>query len=254
MTTPPAPLADALALLEAGRYEDAETALRALAPAVPEAGAHLGRLLLQRGAWPEALPWLERAHAAAAGDADLAFARGWCLFKLDRPAEAADVLEPIQDRPDAALLLGRAWLEAGRAAEALGPLEACGLPAADLAAGWCHFVCGRTARAASCWERWMRAGAADWGTKDALATFLFLLGGGARPSGRPERPAEPLRDMDLWFRLLVRYGLWDEVGAAIDRGPALDPILWAGLRARWRATLEREGRPAEASRLLGAEA
>ena len=38
--------------------------------------------------------------------------------------------------------------------------------------------------------------------KDALATFLYLLGGGPRPSGRPERPAEPLRDMNLWFRLL----------------------------------------------------
>ncbi len=248
----------ALAMLEAGRYEEAETALRTLAAAAParDAGPRslMGRLLLQRGAWADALPWLEQARHAAPADDEIAFELGWCLFKLDRPAEAAAVLEPIQARPDAALLLGRAWLEAGRAAEALAPLEACGLPAAELPAGWCHYVAGRPAAAAACWERWMRAGAADWGTKDALATFLFLLGGGPRPSGRPERPAEPLRDMDLWFRLLVRYGRWDDVEAAIARGPALDQTIWRDLRSRWATTLKKAGRPAEASRLLDDEA
>lgn len=250
------PLAAALALLEAGRYDDAETAFRAeaAAPGGEAACGPLGRLLLQRGAWAEACPWLARAHGAAPDDREIAFALGWCLFKLDRPSEASTVLVPIQEWPDAALLLGRAWLEAGRAAEALGPLEACGLPAADLPSGWCHYVSGRTTSAAACWERWMRAGAADWGTKDALAMFLFLLGGGARPSGQPERPAEPLRDMTLWFRLLVRYGLWNDVEAAVRRGPALEPVLWRALRARWHETLQNEGRSAEADRLLGADA
>lgn len=248
----------ALALLEAGRYEEAEATLRAAAERAPAEVAAprglLGRLLLQRGAWADALPWLEQAHRAAPADPEIGFERAWCLFKLERPGEAAALLEPLRERPNAALLLGRAWLEAGHAVDALAPLEACGLPAADLTAGWCHYVTGHPRAAAACWDRWMRAGAADWGTKDALATFLFLLGGGARPSGRPERPAEPLRDMDHWFRLLVRYGRWDDVEAAIARGPALDPAIWRALRTRWGATLKREGRPAEADRLLSPEA
>lgn len=248
-------VAVALTLLEAGRYDAAEAHLRAaaeLSPAGAEAPRRLlGRLLLRRGAWAEALPWLTRAHGDSPGDSDVAFDLGWCLFKLDHPAQAAGVLEPLQDRADAALLLGRAWLEVGRAVDALGPLTACDLPAADLPAGWCHYVLGRPAAAAACWERWMRAGAADWGTKDALARFLFLMGGGPRPKGRPERPAEPLRDMDRWFRLLVRYGREADVEAALARGPELDPLLWRGLRQRWADTLKQEGRPARADRLLG---
>lgn len=247
-------VAAALALLDAGRYDEGEAALRAAAedaPAeVPGPAAALGRLLVQRGAWADALPWLRRARAADPADPAIAFDLGWCLFKLDRPAEAAEALEPIAERPDAALLLGRAWLECGRADDALAPLRACGLPAADLPIGWCHFVARRTSAATASWERWMRAGAADWGTKDALATFLFLLGGGPRPSGRPERPAEPLRDMGLWFRLLVRYGMEDEIAAAISRGPALDPSIWRELRHRWAEALKDEGRSAEADRLL----
>jgi len=163
-TEPP----DVDALLEAGRYAEAEAALRAAAPADMACARRLGRLLLQRGAWAEALPWLSSAPPAD----DVAFDRAWCLFQLGQPAAAAELLAPLSDDPRAAHLLGRALLEAGRAAEAIAPLTACGLPAADLQLGWCHLVAGRPERAAACWERWMRAGAADWGTKDALALFL----------------------------------------------------------------------------------
>jgi tetratricopeptide (TPR) repeat protein len=256
--TPNAPpdgaaVARAHALLEQGRYDEAEALLRASALAAPghvASGRLLGKLLLQRGAWEAAAPWLGAAAAAAPPDDAVAFDLAWCLFKLDRPAEAAALLEPLRGRPDAAHLLGRAWLEAGRAEDARPVLAGCGLPAADLDLGWCHFVAGRPDEAAACWERWMRAGAADWGTKDTLATFLFLVGGGARPSGRPERPAEPLRDLDRWIGLLARYRLVDEIVAAIERGPALDPAMWQALRPMWGATLRREGLADLGARLL----
>ena len=47
--------------------------------------------------------------------------------------------------------------------------------------------------------------------------------------------------MNLWFRLLVRYKRFDEVEAALQRGPELGDRLWRPLRALWGVTLAKEG-------------
>jgi hypothetical protein len=95
--------------------------------------------------------------------------------------------------------------------------------------------------ATQAWERWLRAGAADWGTKDALATMLFLLAGGRRPGAAPERPAEPVRHLSDWLRWLARHGRADDVRTVLLRGPRLDPALWGALRPSWLAALAAEG-------------
>lgn len=246
----PASIADgarttlALALLNLGRNQEAEAALEQAVAEAPAASwlprRALGTLRLQRGDWHGALPLLEAAVAAAPGDEESRFACGWCLYKLGRLEAARERLLPLAERPDVQHLLGQVALELGEADEALRLLSATPLPAAGLARGWAYMVAGHAREAAACWDDWMRAGAADWGTKDALATFLFLMQGGRPPSGQPERPAEPVRDMDQWFRLLLRYERFDEVEAIIQRGPELGAPLWPLLRSRFAITLAKE--------------
>jgi tetratricopeptide (TPR) repeat protein len=233
------------AQLNLGRYDEAEANFRraiAEAPAtfVPPRRM-LGMLHLQRGEWAEALPLLKDADTYAPGDAEVRFNLGWCLYKLERWDEAEEVLRSLADLPNAQHLLGKVLLEAGRGEQALPLLEACSLPAAGLARGWAYYVVGRNVAAADVWNEWLRAGAADWGTKDTLSMFLFLMQGGRRPSGEPERPAEPLRDMDQWFRLLLRHQRFDDVEAVIGRGPELGERLWVPLRKKWGITLAKEG-------------
>jgi tetratricopeptide (TPR) repeat protein len=234
-----------MAWLQLGRNVEGEAMLESAVAEAPAAfwlpRRALGTLKLQRGDWAGALPLLTAAHEAMPQDDEARHGLGWCMYKLDRLDEAAAVLAPLVARPDVAHLLGRIALERGDAAEALRLLDGCELPAADLARGWAHFVSGRTQQAGACWEKWIRAGAADWGTKDALATFLFLLHGGSRPSGEPERPAEPVRDMSLWFRLLLRHERFDEVEAVITRGPELGDRMWRLVRQAFGITLAREG-------------
>jgi tetratricopeptide (TPR) repeat protein len=231
--------------LQLGRNIEGEAMLEsAVAEAPPAFGLPrraLGTLKLQRGDWESALPLLSAAIAVMPQDPETRHGLGWCMYKLDRLDEAAGVLAPLAARPDVLHLLGRIALERGDAAEALRLLDGCELPAADLARGWAHFVCGRAPQAAACWDKWIRAGAADWGTKDALATFLFLLHGGSRPSGEPERPAEPVRDMALWFRLLLRHERFDEVETVLKRGPELGARMWRLVRQAFGITLAREG-------------
>lgn len=234
----------AMAYANTGRNQEAE---RLLTEAVAEApGGYgvprrlLGILYFQRGAWAEAEPLLHAAALVEPDNQDLRFQLGWCLYKLERYDEALDALEPLKERPEALHVLGKIHLECGRAAEALALLGTCPLPAAGLARGWAYYLTGQRSAAAACWDEWMRAGAADWGTKDTLSTFLFLLDGGRRPSGQPERPAEPLRDMDQWFRLLLRHQRFDDVEAVIQRAPQLGDRLWVPLRKLWGRTLARE--------------
>lgn len=234
----------AIARLNAGQYDEGEALLR---QAIVEAPAGyvqprrtLGQLLLQRGAWGEALGHLQAAFERGADD-ELRFQVGWCLAKLERTEEAEAALLPLEHKPEARHLLGRVLLESGQGARALEVLRDCPLPAATLARGWAHYLTGDAQQAATCWDEWLRAGAADWGTKDTLAMFLFLLQGGRKPSGQPERPAEPLRDMDHWFRLLLRYQCFKDVERAIQRGPELGDRLWRPLRRKWAVTLLKEG-------------
>lgn len=233
----------ALAWIELGRGEAAEALLRAAVDEAPAGFGNAHRLLggqvLQRGDWAGALPLLERAFAAEPETSR--FNLGWCLYKLERYEEAIATLLPLAERQEVKHLIGKAYLEAGQGATALELLESCTLPPAGLARGWAYYVTGAGKPAAACWEEWMRAGAADWGTKDALATFLFLLDGGRPPKGQPERPAEPLRDMDQWFRLLLRHKRFDEVERAVSRGPQLAEPLWRQLRLKWGVTLAKEG-------------
>lgn len=235
----------AIALLNLGRYDEAEALLRQAIQESPESYAiprqMLGMLHLQRGEWALAQPLLLSAHTQVPADPELRFNLGWCQYKLERFDEAEETLSPLSDRPDARHLLGKVLLESGRGAEALGMLRDCDLPAAGLARGWAHYVTNQPGPAADCWQEWLRAGAADWGTKDTLSMFLFLLQGGKRPSGQPERPAEPLRDMDQWMRLLLRHERYDDVEAAIKRGPELGARLWLPLRKKWAITLAKEG-------------
>lgn len=232
------------ALLMAGRPEEGEAllscALAAAPPGFAAPGRRMGSVLLQRGEWESALPYLQSAVTADPGDSATRFNLGWCLYKLERYEEAEAALQPLDERPDVQHLMGKICLEAGQGERALAYLEACPLPAAGLARGWARYVAGKPQAAADCWQEWLRAGAADWGTKDTLAMFLFLLQGGRRPSGQPERPAEPLRDMDHWFRILLRYQRFEDVEAVIRRGPQLGDRLWRPLRKKWAATLVKE--------------
>jgi tetratricopeptide (TPR) repeat protein len=233
----------AYAWLQQGKNVEAEAALvQAVAEAPPgftRAHQLLGGQHMQRGDWKQALPLLERAFANE--PEEVRFNVAWCRFKLERYDEAAEAALPLAGTPDGQHLLGRIRLEQGRGDEALDLLEACPLPSAGLARGWAYFLTGKAERAAACWEEWLRAGAADWGTKDTLAMFMFLMQGGRPPKGQPERPAEPLRDMALWFRLLVRYQRYDEVEAVLQRGPQLGDRLWRPLRKALGATLANEG-------------
>ena len=234
-----------LAYTELGRHAEGEACLRqAIAESPPGfvvPHAVWGARLLERGDWAEAQPLLAAAHQAAPGDADVRFKLGWCLFHLERFEEAEEVLQPLSGMPHAQQLLGQVLLEAGQAGRALEPLKACPLPSAGLARGWALYLTEQPQAASEAWNDWLRAGAADWGTKDTLAKFLFLLMGGSRPTTQPERPAEPLRDMDRWFRLLLRHHRFDEVQAVIERGPELGERLWRPLRKRWGITLLKEG-------------
>jgi tetratricopeptide (TPR) repeat protein len=235
----------AIAQLNLGRYDEAEANFKRAIAETPATYAPprrmLGMLHLQRGEWAAALPLLKDAAAHAPGDDELRFNLGWCLYKLERFEEAEEALRPLGAQPHVQHLLGKVLLEAGKGDEALPHLEACALPAAGLALGWACYVTGRNAAAAECWNEWLRAGAADWGTKDTLSMFLFLLQGGRRPSGEPERPAEPLRDMDHWFRILLRHERFDDIEALIKRGPELGERLWKPLRKKWAMTLAKEG-------------
>jgi tetratricopeptide (TPR) repeat protein len=236
------PTVEAETLLAAGRWTEAEAVLRAAAGGGCAAAARrLGRLRLQRGAWAEAAGWLERAGAAEDAPGDGAFELAWCRLKLGQATEAEALLRHLEPTPAVLHLLGRARLEAGRGPEARAPLEACGLPAADLELGWAHWLADEPQAATRAWQRWLRAGAADWGTKDALATWLFLLVGGSQPGGRPERPAEPVRHLSDWLRWLLRHGRHADVESVLLRGPRLDPGLWAALRPSWQSVLQAEG-------------
>lgn len=233
----------ALAWLNLGKNVEAEQLLQqAVAESPADFGrAHrlLGTQLLQRGEWAAALPLLQRGFAVEPEEAR--FGLGWCYYKLEQYEEAADVLQPLVERPEVQHLLGKVHLEAGDGKRALELLEACSLPSAGLARGWALYVTGDRQRAATVWEEWLRAGAADWGTKDTLAMFLFLLEGGKPPKGQPERPAEPLRDMNQWFRLLIRHRCFNEVERAVTRGPQLNERIWWPLRRMFGATLLQEG-------------
>jgi tetratricopeptide (TPR) repeat protein len=246
----PDPVTEADALLAAGRWAEAEALLTpAAAGGCAQAALALGRILLQRGAWREAAEWLARARRPddSAGTFELA----WCRLKLGEAAEAEALLANLPPSPQVLHQLGRARLEAGRGPEARAPLQACGLPAADLELGWAHWLADEPRDATRAWERWLRAGAADWGTKDTLATWLFLLTGGRQPGGRPERPAEPVRHLSDWLRWLLRHGREADVQAVLLRGPRLDRGLWDALRPSWCAVLEAEGAASQARALLG---
>ncbi|MEB3328488.1 MAG: tetratricopeptide repeat protein [Candidatus Sericytochromatia bacterium] len=236
------PLADANTLLAAGRWAEAEAVLaEAARGGQAEAALALGRLALQRGAWAQAAAWLTQAREGATDPSAGAFELAWCQLKLGRAREAEALLADLPPGPAALHLLGRARLEVGRGPEARAPLQACGLPAADLELGWAHWLADEPREASRAWQRWLRAGAADWGTKDALATWLFLRTGGPQPDGRPERPAEPVRHLSDWLRWLLRHGRRADVEAAWQRGPRLHRGLWEALRPSWEAVLEAEG-------------
>jgi tetratricopeptide (TPR) repeat protein len=244
------PIREAEALLDAGRWTEAEALLcNAFGAGFAPAARRLGRLSLQRGAWAEAALWLERAVAGTDACDDGVFELAWCRLKLGQAAEAEALLAGLPQEPPVLHLLGRARLEAGRGPEAREPLQACGLPAAGLELGWAHWLADEPHAARRAWERWLRAGAADWGTKDALATCLFLLGGGGPPGGRPERPAEPVRHLSDWLRWLLRHGRLADVNTVLLRGPRLNPGLWGALRPSWCAVLEAEGAALKAQTL-----
>ncbi|MDB5098549.1 MAG: glycosyl transferase [Cyanobacteria bacterium RYN_339] len=238
--------------LQQGRNVEAEQALEVAVneapPGFTRAHQLLGAQHMQRGNWHAALPLLEAAFGNE--PEEVRFNLAWCRFKLERYDEAAEILQPLAGTPEGQHLLGRVRLEQGQGEEALALLEACPLPPAGLARGWAFYLTGKPEKAAACWEEWLRAGAADWGTKDTLATFMFLIQGGRPPKGEPERPAEPLRDMNLWFRLLVRYHRFDDVEAVLGRGPQLGDRLWRPLRKLLAATLANEGQLDVALHLL----
>lgn len=193
------------------------------------------------GRWPEAHAGL--AALSAPTDAQR-FKLAWCALKLGRPEEALERLAGLGGPlPQAELLRGRALLAGGRAAEARRALEGCALPAAGLELGFAHYVLGEPAAARRSWERWLRAGAADWGVKDALARFLALLDGGPLPGGAIERPEEPLEAMAAWAGLFARYGLIRELERLAGAGPRLGDRLWARFRPKLEASLA--GTPAD---------
>lgn len=234
----------AAACLDLGRHAEAEGLLEQALAESPAAFALprrlAGMMKLQRGEWSGARGLLQQAFTVEPDDATR-FHLGWSLYMLEAYDEAERILLPLAERPEVQQLLGKVYLDWGKGAPALSLLGDCPLPSAGLALGWAAYVTGDPPRAAEAWNHWLRAGAADWGTKDTLSTFLFLLQGGRRPSGQPERPAEPLRDMDQWFRLLLRYECFDDVERAITRGPDLGDRLWLPLRKKWAVTLASEG-------------
>jgi tetratricopeptide (TPR) repeat protein len=235
----------ASAYLHLGRSDEAEALLAqavAEAPvAFPLPRQLLANLLLQRGLWGDARPLLSAALEVEPEAQETRFKLGWCLFKLERYEEAETTLLPLRDLPDTQHLLGKVYLDWGHGAKALDFLTECPQPAAGLARGWAYYLQNDPGRAAACWEEWLRAGAADWGTKDTLNTFLFLMQGGGKSKGQPERPAEPLRDMNLWFRLLLRYKCFNDIEQVISRGPQLGDRMWLPLRKKWAITLASEG-------------
>lgn len=219
--------------LAAGRYKEAESLLEEACRMMPNAlepRRQLGGLYLQKGEWGAAMEWLRQALKLAPDDASLQYQLAWCLCATECPEGAIPLLERLPATPPHQHLLGKAYLFSGQLTLALDSLQNSNLPAADLEMGWCYWLLDDPTQASHAWERWMRAGAADWGTKDALATFWFLLGAGAGPRGVPERVLEPTRHMQKWFKLLLRYQRMHDVTTVIKKGAELSPAVWTALR------------------------
>lgn len=204
-----------------------------------------GEIDFLNGRWAQAYPALRERARSAPAEAGLRFKLAWCATKLDCPEEAVAWLQGLSPREaQAELLYGRALLACGRARPAIDALVASGMPAADLELGFAHYVLGQREQAKAAWSRWLRAGAADWGIKDALARFLALLDGGPLPQGEIERPEEPLAAMAAWAGILARYGLADEVERLAGSGPRLGARLWGRWRPKLEARLASAGSPA----------
>ncbi|MEB3196854.1 MAG: tetratricopeptide repeat protein [Candidatus Sericytochromatia bacterium] len=245
-------LASANALLEQGCYAEAQQALTEAAvqhPLCAETRHCLGQLFLQRGEWEVAAHWLDAALQRSPGRRDTRFQLAWSLWKLHRPQAGLDLLATLESTPTISHLRARLLLDLGRANDALVALSGCELPAADLERGWACWLVGQMDPAKHAWSRWLRAGAADWGTKDALAICLFLLGGGPRVPLCPERPREPIQHLARWFRWLCQHGYDGELEQLIDRGRTLPLPLWRGLQKEWLATAQAEKKPALVDRL-----
>ena len=90
-------------------------------------------------------------------------------------------------------------------------------------------------------DAWLRAGAADWATKDALGLVLALIGGGTLPTSAPERPAEPVAELGLWLRWLLRHERFEDVERWVEGAMRLPAGWWVPLRREWGIALAQEG-------------
>ncbi|GEM_PF-880528 len=201
----------------------------------------LGQHHMQQGQWQDARAFFQRAWTVQPQRADLALAFGWCEAKVDNQAAAIPILQPFGDVPQIQALLGRCHLETGHADEALASLATSTLPSVDLLRGWAYWVQSQPRKAAQAWEAWLKAGAADWGSKDSLSRMLFLLEGGRPPQNEPERIAEPIAEMANWFRILLRHQRFGDIEAVIQRAPKLGVRMWRELRRAWAKVLIHDG-------------
>lgn len=158
---PPPETATAKVLLDAGRYEAAERLLTTLLEADPRqptlgflrtlAVQKQKRYALALEAWNQ-LATVEQDYPEKR---HLEHYRGWCLFYLGRPGDAADAFERhlamVPDEPDSHFGLGVARLDMARPDDALRSLDRA-----------IEIDLGTTVRRRSLGKAWIRRGDALW--------------------------------------------------------------------------------------------
>lgn len=236
-------LGHALRLL--GRCDEAMAQLRTATTQAPaeyaNAHAELGVLLLERGAFAEAVLFLEEAYSRNPAASGVALKLGWCLYKLARFERAEAVLRDQTSEPQSDLLLARLLLDTVRPEQALALLVENVLPAALLTLGWTHFVLGHRELAEQAWDAWLTQTPEVSNSKRALMLFRLLLGEGAHAATESQLPCEPPRELDAWVLLLLRYQQTTHVDQIIRRGPLLGSAVWPHLRMRWAQAMVIEG-------------
>ena len=228
-----------------GRGDEAIAQLRTAAEQAPAeyANAHveLGALLLERGAFVEAVLFFEEAYRRNPAASGVALKLGWCLYKLARFERAEAVLRDQASEPQSDLLLARVLLDTVRPEQALALLAANVLPAALLTLGWTHFVLGHRELAEQAWDAWLAQTPEVSNSKAALMLFRLLLGEVAHATTESQSPCEPPRELDAWVLLLLRYQQTTHVDQIIRRGPLLGSAAWSLLRMRWAQAMVIEG-------------